>query len=233
MTLAANSLITVELLAGIQATDTTVMTSNFESYFTTTMYPLYSSAFEVRRIIGAFVDEIPDDIINQLILEHSLLAEDLALCDNLDAKWERFTGRWVLYKVALIILYNSDEFKGSSADKVFKQLGDFSVSKQGGSSENTGLNKLISWLECEIFKYEIAVRNCTVPAISCAGMDDPDTIADMSYSPSLAQVVERGAQDTNKPIAGRQWVSTIWGRPRGNNTLFYNNRKYRTNLGTW
>ncbi len=231
MILELNNLITVELSSGIESTDDIPLAVDYCSYFTTEMTPMYASVFDVRRYVGAFVTEIPDDVINQLILEWSITAQDIAvsMCDD-ESKWLRYANKWVTYRVSLIILYNTEEFRGISGDKLFKQLGDFSVSKGGGSSSGTsGIDSMIDWLECEAFKYEFSIRNCTAPAMNCLGLEDNDA---MPYFPRASKLVEKGLYDKNKPMVGRRWMTTVKGIPRGNNTIDYYNRRYHTNIGT-
>ena len=229
MILNINSLIQIQLLPGIEATDSSVMSNEFCSYFTTEMTPMCASVLDVRRLVGAFITDIPDDIINQLILEYSIMALDLANC-SIDDKWKRYAGKWVAYKAALIILYNSDDFKGSISDKDFKQLGDFSISRGGGSSSTgSGIDKMIDWLECEAFKFEFSVRECEDPALNCLGLTDQNALP---YKPKLPGLVEKGECDVNKPTVGRRWATDFRGAPRGNNTVIVNKRKYKTNIGT-
>jgi len=228
MILNINSLIQIQLSAGIAALDSTVMQDEFSSYFTTEMSPMYASVLDVRRIVGAFITEIPDDVINQLILEWSIMAEDLSDCAG-DDKWIRYTNKWVAYKVALVILYNTEEFRGDTGGKQFKQLGDFSISKDSGGSNGTGVSKMIDWLECEAFKYEYSVRECSSPLMNCLGLEDQNAAP---YRPKLAMVVEKGECDPNKAIIGRRWMTDSQGEPRGNNEIYINRRKYKTNLGT-
>lgn len=228
MILNINSLIQIELLPGIEATDTTQLGSKFCSYFTTEMTPMCSSTLDVRRLIGAFITEIPDDIINQLILEWSIVAQDLANC-SIDDKWKRYSNKWVAYKVALVILYNTEEFRGATSDKQFKQLGDFSISKGGDKTSSEGVSKMIDWLECEAFKYEFSVRECEDPALNCLGLTDNDALP---YKPKLAQLVDKGVCDINKPTVGRRWITDFQGAPRGNNQIRVHGKNYKTNLGT-
>jgi len=228
MILNINSLIEIKISPGIEALDDTVMLDEFCSYFTTEMTPMCASVLDVRRLVGSFVTEIPDDVINQLILEWSIVAQDLANC-TIDDKWKRYANKWVAYKVALIILYNTEEFRGTTGSKAFKQLGDFSVSKGGGSADSDGVSKMIDWLECEGFKYEYSVRECEDPLMNCLGLTDSGA---MPYKPKLAQLVEKGQCDTNKPTVGRRWASDHYGAPRGNNEIQINGRKYKTNIGT-
>lgn len=228
MILNINSVIQIELLAGIESTDSTQMMDDFCSYFTTEMSPMFASAIDVRRLIGGFITEIPDDVINQLILEWSYIALDLSNC-SADDKWKRYANKWVAYKVALVILYNTEEFRGVGSDKDFKQLGDFSISRGGGTTTGDGISKMIDWLECEAFKYEYSIRECTDPLMNCLGLEDKDALP---YRPKLAQIVEKGEFDPNKAIGGRRWITEPEAEPRGNNEIYFNKRKYKTNLGT-
>jgi len=228
MILNINSLIQIHLAPEIEAIDTFTLGTEFISYFTTEMSPMYASVIDVRRLVGAFITEIPDDVINQLILEWSFMANDLSSC-NMDYKWLRYANKWVTYKVSLIIMYNTEEFRGVTGAKDFKQLGDLSISKGGSSSDGGGVGKMIEWLECEAFKYEFSVRTCELPAMNCLGLTDNSA---MPYTPSLSQLTEKGLADSNKLTAGRQWISVNNRMPRGNNTLYINKRKYKTNLGT-
>jgi len=225
MILEINNLITIELKAGIKSTTGDELQSDYTSYFTTEMSPMYGSAAGVRRLVGAHAEGISDDIINQIILEYSVIAQDLGDC-TIDSRWQRYTEVWVTYKAALIILYNTEEFKQSGSGKLFKQLGDFSISTGGPPTDKAGLVKLIDWLECQAFKYEIAVRYCSQPAINCEGLTNTAAIP---YTPKLPGIVERGLYDINKAYTGRRWVA-VRGEPRGNNTLFTFGKKYKTNL---
>lgn len=228
MILNINSIIEINIAPGIEAIDGAVMTDQFCSYFTTEMTPMCASVFDVRRLVGSFVTEIPDDVINQLILEWSIVAQDLSSC-SIDDKWKRYANKWVAYKAALVILYNTEEFKGATGSKAFKQLGDFSISKGGGSADSDGVSKMIDWLECEGFKYEYSVRLCEDPLMNCLGLTSGDGIP---YKPKLAQLVEKGGCDINKPVGGRRWATDVRGAPRGNNEIEINKRKYKTNIGT-
>ena len=133
------------------------------------------------------------------------------------------------YRVALVVLYNTEEFRGTTSDKKFKQLGDFSISSGGGTTTGDGVSKMIDWLECEAFKYEFSVRDCVPPLMNCLGMEDQSA---MPYTPKLAHLVEKGSDDYNKPTVGRRWISKFRGQPRGNNTVDFHKRRYKTNLGT-
>ena len=229
MILEPNSLITITLGSSIAAlVGGETLGSEFSSYFTTEMSPMFTSVNEVRRLIGSFICEISNDIINQIILEHSIIAIELANC-LIDDTWKIYAGRWVLYRSAIVTMYNTDEFKGSADGKIFKQLGDFSVSKGGESSKNAGLGKLINWLECEAFKFEFSVVTCSRPLMNCLGLTDNDA---MPHAPSLPGLARRGELDPNSPLIGRRWISDFQETPRGNNRIIVHGRIFRTNIGT-
>jgi hypothetical protein len=189
------------------------------------MSPLFGSVAGVRKIIGSYIQDISDDIINQILLEYSINAQDLGSC-SIDEKWFRYAEIWVTYRAALVILYNTEAYKEAGTGKIFKQLGDFSISTGGNPTDKGGLNKLVDWLECQAFKYEIAIRYCTDPALNCEGLTDTSKIPYISKLPGL---VERGKYNINKPVPGREWYTT-WGEPKGTNTLYAFGKKYKTNL---
>lgn len=232
MILNINSIVTITIEPGILATDSDELLEQSCTYFSTEMTPLCASVFDVRRLVGAYIEEIPDDIINQLILEYSICAQDLAEC-HIDEKWKRYANKWVALKVALTVIYNTEEFRGSSSDKVFKQLGDFSVSRTGnsggGEGTNSGLGRLIDSLECDAYKVEYSIRHCKPPLMDCLGMEDPSA---RCWEPKLAVLTEKGKCDVNKPVVGREWISSHSEVPRGTNTLYLLGKKYKTNAGT-
>lgn len=225
MYLKPNNIVSIYISPEIESTDGDNLSEAFESYFTTEMHPMYTSAYEVRRIAGMYIQDISDDILNQLIHMYSLLAEDLANCTP-DAKWERFAGVWVALKVALTAITNTDDFVSAGEGKVFKQLGDLSISREKGGVADAGMSKLLNNLECELYKYEHAVRTCMAPLMDCLGLDNPNA---RPYVPSLAELVDKGHCDPNKPIIGRRWKHQFGGDLSGNQRAIEFGRKYGIN----
>ena len=225
MSLTINSVISI-YIDGVQDTggdqDTMVP---FESYFTTEMSPMYTSVYEIRRIVGLYIDEIPDDIINQLIHTYSIIANDLAECST-DEKWERFAGTWVALKVSHILITNTEDFERAGDGKVFKQLGDMSVSRERATNVEAGIVKMLNHLECELYKFEHAVRTCLPPLMDCLGLSNWRARA---YVPELAQLVEKGEKDPNKPFVGRTWGYHDRGTLSADQEILYKKRKYKTN----
>lgn len=225
MYLKHNDIVSLYISTGLKSTEGDNLAEPFESYFTTEMAPMYTTAYEVRRIAGIYIQAIPDDIINQLIHMYSLVANDLATC-VIDDKWTRFAGVWVSLKVAFTLITNTEDFIEAGAGKIFKQLGDLSISKASSNSVNAGLAKMLSYLECELFKYEFAVRNCMPPLVDCLGLSDPDARV---YVPKLAELVEKGVCDPNKPIVGRRWLTSNRGDTSGNSRVIAFGRMYGIN----
>lgn len=225
MYLKLNDIVSVYVSAGVKSTDGDALAQPFESYFTTEMSPMYTTVYEIRRISGAYIVEISDDIINQLIHMYSMVADDLASCKT-DDKWQRFAGVWVALKVSLTLITNTEDFIAAGKGKLFKQLGDLSISREAGGAINAGLSKMLSYLECELFKYEHAVRHCMSPLVDCLGLTNLDA---RPYVPKLAELVEKGYLDPNKPIVGRRWKTTQNGDTSGTSRMIEFGRMYGTN----
>ena len=200
-----NQLITFTIFAGVESTTGDVLTEDSECSFTTRMDPLCASISDVRRRVGAHIQAIPDDTINQLILRHTEMAFCIAECDTDDPVWKKYANKWVVIMTALVLLDNSDAFSGSSAASISKVLGDFEISKKGPSTGSTKFTDLIDRLECELFKLEPAVRKCEPPRTSCLELTEPNATP-RDYIPLLPAGVVKGACDPNNIAVGRRWV---------------------------
>lgn len=209
----------------IKSQDGDFLSEKFESFFTTEMYPMYSSVYEIRRIAGLYIADISDNIINQLIHVHSMMAEDLASFEP-NSKWERFAGTWVSYKTAYVLITNTEDFIKAGEGKVFKQLGDMSVSREKASNTDAGLVKMLKYLECEIYKYEHAIRSGLSPLMDCLGLTDMEARA---YVPKLAEIVEKGAYDVNKPFPRRKWKTYPGGSMSADQQILENGKVYSVN----
>jgi hypothetical protein len=220
-----NNIISLYLTTGIKSLDGDSLSQKFESFFTTELYPMYSSVYEIRRIAGMYVSDISDNIINQLIHVHSIMAEDLAGFEP-DSKWERFAGTWVAYKTSYVLITNTEDFIKAGEGKIFKQLGDMSVSREKASNTEAGLVKMLKYLECEIYKYEHAVRSGVNPLADCLGLSDINARA---YIPKLAEIVEKGVYDVNKPFRSRKWKTYQGGSMSADQQLLQNGEVYSIN----
>lgn len=228
MSLKMNSMITIYLNDEILATDGEKLSEPTELYFTTEMKPLYSSARSIRKIAGPYVSEISDDLMNQLLHQFSVTAEELAPENCNDRRWEVWAGYFALYSATLTLLTNTEMFIDTGGTKVFKQLGDFSVSREGGGAADAGINRLLNWLECELYKYGYAVKNCTPPLLDCLGMTDARARM-RDYEPSIPGLTEKGKFDPHKFYEGRRWLVDKFGNTAGDGTLIASGKKYTIN----
>lgn len=224
MYLEINEIVTINL-TGIKSTDGDDL-QEFSSYFTTEMNPMYSSPTKVSQLIGNYLDGIGEDIINQLILAYSYEAEVLTACDVTDNKWKFLSSQWVSLKVATDVLYNSNLYLGESGGKVYKKLGDFSISKDSDTDAGGPVKGMLDKLNCEIFKLEVAVKNCMDPLLTCEGMD----IQAYAGRRQASAGVIKGQHDPNRPMFGRGFVADA-AYPAMRGFLKDYRRKKQTNRG--
>src|SRR5690606_11593967 len=106
-----------------------------------------------------------------------------------------------------------------------------SVSRDAGISDISGIARLLDWLECEIYKFEFAVKNCTAPLMDCLGMSN--AVARRSdYVPKLTGLVEKGQNDPNKFDEGRTWLNYPGGDTSGDSRVVQFGKKYGINKKT-
>lgn len=161
-----NNVVIVTVYPGIEATDGSVLTEQFQYYFTTVYNPLYASIRQIRIRAGAYLSSVPDDTINLAIFEAGLAANSLVFGmqypvgnGGIPVGWEMGTGeinygfgtsgnitnaryfnhirqQYVICKAICSLLGNS---LGSTAKK--KRLADFSV-EYGDSGIGGFMDKL-------------------------------------------------------------------------------------------
>jgi hypothetical protein len=169
------------------------------------MDPLLASVSDVRRRIGAHIAKVADDTINQLNFQHSLMAINIANCDTTTSKWLYFANRWVALTTSLVLLDNSEAFSGIHGGSISKTLGDFTLNKKASSITGTKFTDLIDRLECELFKIDDSVKNCTEPLSACSDKFQAPPI-NSNYMPTLPDIVTRGINEPNYPPIGRRWI---------------------------
>lgn len=227
MSIRENQIISLYINSDIESVDGDKLSEDYETYFTTMMVPMYASVHDVRKAAGIHIEDISDDIINQLIHGYSITAESLARCE-LSAEWEIWASYYVTYRTAVVLVNNTDQFILAGEGKISKQLGDFTITKGGGASEEAGITKLLKWLECEIYKFEYAIKNCDEPLSSCLGLTDQNA-RKADYVPALPRLTMKGRCDPNKPVVGRRWMQMRHGDQSGNHNISHNGRKYKSN----
>ena len=222
--LSVNKFIKIFLKRDIKATDGTQLKADYESYFTMELSPMYATMDDVRKRIGHFINNIPDDTINQIILNNSLYTQTLKACgdpslgrdpqgfsneslafgasrqDDGPLNWNYFASRYVTIVTALNLLDNLDVFSGIQLGGFKKTLGDFEVSKDPSWKGNK--KTLVERLECELYKLEPAVRSCMPPLRDCLGLTDYRV---RDYMPMLSRGIVRGVNFPDYPSVGRRW----------------------------
>lgn len=189
------------LLLEIESVDGDIL-SNVSLSFGTTLNPFFSTPNKVRGIAGSYLTDIPDQILLYLINSYSIEALNTTICDpNNWEKWEYYASLWVGYKTALNAVLNSKSYVGDSG-KVYKKLGDFSISKDATSGESSAKG-LIDKLECELLKLSVAVKFCKEPLIDCVkGVSSTDL-----RNAVPAQLVIKGGS-LPRPAFGRTFRNT-------------------------
>jgi hypothetical protein len=198
-----NNLLIDILVTGIASVDGDLF-GNLSHSFATTFDPLLSTPNKVRAIAGSYVQEISDSMLLYLINTYSVEAYALTHClseDN-ESKWQYYASLWVTYTSALNAVYNSKAYAGESTNKVYKKLGDFSISKDNTKIGSGPAKGLIDKLECEIFKLSVAIRYCRDPLLECIKGSGDDL-----YNPAAAQLVTKGSA-LPKPPFGRTFYPT-------------------------
>ena len=210
-------------IKGIKSTDGQVVDS-VDTFFTTELYPMYSSKNKVIQKISSYLKGVSESLIDQLILKYSYEANLLSKCDKTDQVWLHYVREWVTFNASLDLLYNSKLHIGDSDGKVYKKLGDFALSKDSSSiNKNDPTVEIIDKIKCEITKLEPAVKACMEPLFSCKDV----SLVDSMPKESSAQVFIKSAYDPERPVFGRRFVQDM--QPNALRGWYYNQRrKYRT-----
>ena len=165
MLLANNQLVEI-ILSGLKSVDGDVLedvTYSFSTIFT----PMYSTPNKIRAIAGSYLQDIGDDTLLYLIHLFSVQADNLAICKKEEhSKWSYYASQWVSNNVALEAIINSELHIGTAGQKIYKKLGDFSISKDN-SKGGTATKEIMDKIRCEILKLTVAVKYCKEPLPSC------------------------------------------------------------------
>lgn len=210
------------VLSEIKSVDGDIL-KDVATSFTTTMKPMLSTPLRIREVAGAYLSEISDDVLNQLILKYSLEAKNTALCDTTQwDKWEFYTTKWVTFNVAVDSIYNSPIYVGQINGKQYKKLGDFAISIDNSDVGDGAVKRFLSNMECEITKLGVSVKNCREPLLSCtqAGLDS-------GYMPKPSQNVTKGS-GVGRPAFGRTFLAS-GAHPQWTGYIDQYNRSHLTN----
>lgn len=192
--------------------------------FTTVFSPLYSTPNKIRAIAGTYIKDVPDEMLIYLIHLYSVEADATSICSHTDfTKWSYYAGQWVTYNVALDAILNSVTYADQAGQKIYKKLGDFSISKDTIGDSNTPVNSMIDKLECQILKLSVSVKFCKEPLTSC----DKGLIGSDLRNNALPKPVVKG-ELTARPVFGRTFYAN--GRhPQWTGIIYQYGRQFLTN----
>ena len=181
-----NDIVQVTVASGLQATDGTFLEEEYNLEFLTTTSPSYSSTRKVRLEIGAFINQLPDDILQLGILEASLEADVLTFAPvSVNTPLFKHARReFVTCAASQILLTNV----GSLLLRT-KTLADLHV-----EYDTNGIRDSMNRLEDCMDKWE--------PQIIAGGG------ARASAQPKM---VVKGQNDVDRPLMSRMWQSTDHG----------------------
>jgi hypothetical protein len=199
-----NNLLVEIVLSGLESVDGDLF-PDITHTFSTTFNPLYSTPNKVRAVSGSYVKDISDSMLLYLIHTYSVEADNLSICNHEQfPKWNYYAGLWVTYNVALDAVMNSEMYVNQAGQKVYKKLGDFSISKDATGKGGSPTDGMINKLECEILKLSVAVKFCKEPLTSC----DKGLVSSDLRNGLAAQLVVKGELNNNKPMVGRTFYSS-------------------------
>jgi hypothetical protein len=214
-----NNIVFIEVDKDITATDGTTLGETFESYFTTTYNPLYTSSSLVRLDLGSLIRSLSDDTINFAIFSagRSVDANTFLATPSQISFFQHSRQQYVQCFAKLILI------QGLLGDIIFnskmsKRLGDLSVSRSGDSNVLKGLEDK---LKKELEQWKRAVQT--------GGDLAPGTSLRADYS-------VKGANADDAITVSRQWepTTTVGRMPLGNTTTATTNSRRRLVTGkTW
>jgi hypothetical protein len=185
-----NNIIIVTLDKDIANTNGTTLGSNYISYFSTTYTPLYSSLRKVQLDLGPILSDIPEESIMLAILEASIYAEAITFRVNVsNQKFFHHARREFVTCAAEEKLIGAILSGSAISDKMYKKLGDLSVSRGGGKSRMQ--DTLDRARECTDY-WRIVVQS--------GGEISPDASVKPGYS-------VKGAWAADAIVVNRQWES--------------------------
>jgi len=119
-----NTEYTLRVHAGIQASGYNEMPYVHETSWTTTFYPVYTTALIIRLLAGPFVENIPDDTIRRVILYHSRIATKLN-GNVIFSPVPQYVTDYLSCQGAVDVI--RQEFSARAGSSGRKQLGDLSI----------------------------------------------------------------------------------------------------------
>lgn len=178
-----NNIVQITVSSGVQATDGTSLADEFEFEFLTTTSPSYTNIRKVRLDVGAYIQQLEDDVIQLAILESSIEADILSFNTTTinTSVYLHARRQWVTCSSASVLLDNTGRQLLKS-----KSLDNLRVEYNVNGINNT-LDKLTDCL------------NRWEPQLLSGG--GAKAIRNPQY-------VIKGDLDPDRPVVSRQWQST-------------------------
>lgn len=198
-----NNMVFIRLGSTIAAADGSLLGEAFESYFTTTYNPLYTSVRRIRADVGSLISGVPDDTINLHIFESSLEADALVFSTltgltSSQINFFNFARRQFVTCLTELTLLGAIAGQGGVTGQKQKRLADLEVRSAAGVGKLDDL--LERALACKI-KWEAT--------LSSAAEVGPNT----SSRPSM---VVKGSSDPDRPMIGRGYSTRNGQYPAAN-----------------
>jgi len=181
-----NDIVQVTVTSGLQATDGSSLDETFESEFMVTASPAYSNIRKVRLEVGAFVNQLPDDVLQLGILEASLEADVLtfATTNTNNELYQHARREYTTCMAASMLLSNVGNLLLRT-----KTLADLHV-----EYDTNGVRDAIGRLRDCIEKWQ--------PQLIAGGG---------AKAATQPKYVVKGEYDPDRPIVSRSWQSTATG----------------------
>lgn len=197
MLLSSNQLVEI-LLTGIESVDGDKI-DLIDYSFATNFSPLYSTPNKVRALAGSYLQDISDEMLTYLIHLFSIEADMLSICKKENfSKWNYYAGLWVAYNVGVEAIMNSELYINNGGQKIYKKLGDFSISKDNTNKDSAPSQVMLEKLKCEILKLSVAVKFCKEPLAVC----DKSMFEQDLRNGVASQLVIKG-ENLPRPMLGR------------------------------
>jgi hypothetical protein len=186
-----NNIIYVQLSESIEAIDDSSFGEDKTFYFTTSYVPLYVGIRRIRLDLGPLIANIADDTINFAIFQASINADSHLFIPTItNVTYLNFAKTEYVVCLAELTLVRALMGDGDISQKMYKSLGDLSVSR-GGMSDV--LNKRSNSLEDCIARWQIVIQS--------GGDMTPDTSLKPGHS-------VKGMYAEDAITVNRQWEST-------------------------
>jgi hypothetical protein len=180
-----NNRVNIQIFQGIQASDGTGLSEDYQSYYTTSYNPLYCSVRKLRLEIGPFVKHIPDDTLNLALFESSIDADAFTFrqpAPGRQAFFKHARRQYVCCSTASGLLSNQLDTAAGS-----KRLGDLAIELGGATiGKNNVMAALQRVIDC-MTKWRLVLQS--------GG-------AGFNQRPSM---IVKGGNDPDRPIMGRLW----------------------------